>query len=39
MTTHPKDKVLKMIGVLYEEGKRREDWVGSIGESDKEISI
>ena len=38
-TAHPTDKVLKMIGGLYGNGKSREDWVGSIGGSEKEISI
>ena len=37
-TTHPTDKVLKMIGGLYGKGKRREDCVGSIGGPEKEIS-
>ena len=27
-TTHPADRVLKMIAGLYGKGKRREDWVG-----------
>ena len=37
-TTHPTDKVLKLIGRLYGKGKRRENWVGGIGGSKKEIS-
>ena len=37
-TTHPTDKALKMIGGLYGKRKRREDWVGGIGKSKKEIS-
>ena len=35
-TTHPNDKVLKMIGGLYGKRKRREDWVGTIGGVKKE---
>ena len=30
-TTHPTDKVLKMIGGLYGKWKGREDWAGGIG--------
>ena len=37
-TTRPNDKVLKMIGGPYGKGKRREDRVGGIGGSKKEIS-
>ena len=34
-TNQPNDKELKMIGGLYGNGKRREDWVGEIGGSEK----
>ena len=37
-TTHPTDKLLKMIGGLYEKGKRKKDWLGGFGGSKKEIS-
>ena len=37
-TTHPTDKVLKMIGGLYGKGKGRKDWVDGIEGSKKEIS-
>ena len=37
-TTYPTDKVLKIIGGDYGKGKRRDDWVGGIGGSKKEIS-
>ena len=32
-TTHPSDKVLKMIEGLYGNGKKRKDWVERIGGS------
>ena len=34
-TTHPTDKVLKLIGGLYGKVKTREDWVVGIGGSEK----
>ena len=34
-TTHPTDKVLKMIVGLYGKRKRSEDWVVGIGASKK----
>ena len=34
-TTHPTDRVLKMIGGLYGKGKRRENWVVGIWGSKK----
>ena len=34
-TTHPTDKVLKLIGGLYGKGKTREDWVVGIEGSEK----
>ena len=38
-TTHPTDKVLQMIGGLYGKGKRRKDWLGSIGGQKKNLEI
>ena len=38
-TAHPTDKVLRMIRGLYGKGKRREDWVGCIGGSKRDLKI
>ena len=38
-TTQPHEKVLKIIGGLYGKVKRTEDWVGSIGGSEKNSQV